>query len=412
MPFSILSLDGGGTWALIQVRILQQRYSAETLGHDILKDYQMVIANSGGSLVLAALCANMPLNKIRTIFEDEKKLKTIFDKKGGIKSWLGFERFSTAKKIIGLRNVLGAPADMPLEDLPAYIGNPGLQIIITGFDYDRERAVFFRSNKLSMMESSNIQDAIAGQKPTNPDFYSITLLNAIHASSNAPILFFDEPAKARYNTPNHPKERLFWDGAIGGNNNPVTAGLLEAMANGVKKEDIQIVSLGTANVVYPVLYGEQGEAGFQHDWLIKKSRIDRDFAEVKKMANAIVSDPPDAATFITHQIMGLEYGQSTPRLIRINPLVKAILNEGNNTWSRPAGALTKEQLKELYDMDMAVTDKENVQLLNKLCDDFFEGHFDNQGIRIGTNKLEPILGHKKFKSALADWNSWKEEAIA
>jgi hypothetical protein len=60
----------------------------------------------------------------------------------------------------------------------------------------------------------------------------------------------------------------------------------------------------------------------------------------------------------------------------------------------------------LYEMDMAVTEDDKIKLIDKLCDDFFNGYFCNQGIRIGGKKLEPILGHKKFNDALNDWNSW------
>lgn len=47
MSYSILSLDGGGSWALIQVKILQQRYGMDAGGHEILRKYDLVIANSG-----------------------------------------------------------------------------------------------------------------------------------------------------------------------------------------------------------------------------------------------------------------------------------------------------------------------------------------------------------------------------
>jgi uncharacterized protein len=405
MAFSILSLDGGGTWALIQVRVLQARYGAEAEGHTILQQFDMVIANSGGSMVLAALCANFKLSKIRQIFEDENILETIFDKKRGFKPGiLGFERFSAKQKVKGLKAVLGPVAEMQLKDLPAFVNKPALQIIICGFDYDRERATYFRSNSLSRMEGRNIEDLVNRVEPSGRGHTSVTLLNAIHASSNAPLVFFDDPARIQY--VGKSEDRLFWDGAVGGNNNPVVSGLLEAMTNGEAIGTIRIVSIGTANTVCPVIYGEKGEPAYDYKWLIKESEIATDLTEVKKMANAIIADPPDAATFNVHQIMGLDYTDRLPRLIRINPMIKPILNLANNTWTMPGINWTEKQMKHLFEMDMAITETTDIALINDMVDDYFAGHFENQGIRTGGKEMVPILGHKTFKDALDDWNSW------
>ena len=78
MDYRILSLDGGGTWALIQVKALMQLYGAETTGHEVLKDFDLVAANSGGSIVLGALLENMALTKVLQLFEDEAIRRTIF----------------------------------------------------------------------------------------------------------------------------------------------------------------------------------------------------------------------------------------------------------------------------------------------------------------------------------------------
>ena len=51
MSYKILSLDGGGSWASIQARILQNIYGIIKC-HDLLREFDRVIANSVGSLVL------------------------------------------------------------------------------------------------------------------------------------------------------------------------------------------------------------------------------------------------------------------------------------------------------------------------------------------------------------------------
>src|SRR5215213_5012469 len=79
MSYKILSLDGGGSWALIQARVLQDLYENSN-GHELLKKFDLVIANSGGSLVLAALCVGLRPSEIISIFESKKDRKEIFSR--------------------------------------------------------------------------------------------------------------------------------------------------------------------------------------------------------------------------------------------------------------------------------------------------------------------------------------------
>ena len=55
MNYKILSLDSGSTLALIQARILQDIYG-DIKGHELFRKFDLAIANSGVSLVLAYLC--------------------------------------------------------------------------------------------------------------------------------------------------------------------------------------------------------------------------------------------------------------------------------------------------------------------------------------------------------------------
>src|SRR5208283_4520510 len=139
MAYSILSLDGGGTWSLIQVKILQERYGNQAKGHDILKQYDMVIANSGGSIILAGLCVNQTLEEIKAIFFKPAILDTIFVRKpiseiDPLNKY--FPRFKTVDKIKGLRAQLGTDCDILLNEIPGFVGKESLQIIITSYDYD------------------------------------------------------------------------------------------------------------------------------------------------------------------------------------------------------------------------------------------------------------------------------------
>ena len=53
MSYKILSLDGGGTWAILEVMALKAIYGGDTPGHQILAEFDLAVANSGGSIVLA-----------------------------------------------------------------------------------------------------------------------------------------------------------------------------------------------------------------------------------------------------------------------------------------------------------------------------------------------------------------------
>src|SRR5436305_6326988 len=161
MQYKILSLDGGGSWALIQARVLVDMYG-DIRGHELLRKFDMVIANSGGSLVLASLCNDMKLTEIISVFKDEDKRKQIFS---ALTFWEKLKwrniaslftrvlgpKYSMERKLKGLINVLKnndhlllegtitTPIiETPLNKLPAIIGKQELQLLIVGFDYFRE----------------------------------------------------------------------------------------------------------------------------------------------------------------------------------------------------------------------------------------------------------------------------------
>jgi patatin-like phospholipase/acyl hydrolase len=425
MAYNILSLDGGGTWALVQARVLKEKYGPDKKGHDILKEYNLVIANSGGSLVLSMLCANKSVKEIIDTFNDVNVLKAIFKKKlvhniSFLKRFL--PNYETENKyhvfVEHLTNNGISYGETLLPELPALIGVGCPEIVITCFDYDRQRAVYFRSNKDSKMEGSSIQNAI-NPNSVDKDFKAVTLAQAVHGASNAPVQFFDDPASFPYTNIKSNgekrtlKNRLFWDGAVGGNNNPVKVGVLEAIANSTNREerrkDIKVVSIGTSCTILPALYNEDGEFKPEYDWLCRISQIDSTIGDFERMATSILSDPPDAASFDAHQVLDLPFKQNDKRFVRINPLIKPILKTQEDTskagWYMPGkkGNWTPEEMKLLFEMDMAIATENGVKLINRLCDDFFIGKFDNQGIRIGGTKLDAILGHKTFNEALNDW---------
>lgn len=68
--YRILSLDGGGSWALLQVLALREIYGSEKRGRDVLADFDLVAANSGGSLTLGGLLTDKTLDEILAFYLD------------------------------------------------------------------------------------------------------------------------------------------------------------------------------------------------------------------------------------------------------------------------------------------------------------------------------------------------------
>jgi patatin-like phospholipase/acyl hydrolase len=238
--YRILSLDGGGSWALIEAAALGDIYGLETPGREILKHFHLAIANSGGSLILAGLILDLSPSAILDLLFNEQVRKGIFVKKffnayilDIICEKLSFRKYKTAQKYMGLAEAFNDPRiDLPLADIKTQLAVE-TDIVITAFDYDRERAKFFRSRSDSK---------------TGPSAKEVTLRQAIHASSTAPVKFFDDPADVKDGEP-----RRFWDGGVGGFNNPVMAGVIETLANyPERRDDIRVLSLGTGNNFLPL----------------------------------------------------------------------------------------------------------------------------------------------------------------
>ncbi len=78
--YRVLSLDGGGPWSVIQAMALIDLYGANATGQDVLRDFDLVAANSGGSIVLGCLVEDLTLGSIRDLFLKETMRRAIFSK--------------------------------------------------------------------------------------------------------------------------------------------------------------------------------------------------------------------------------------------------------------------------------------------------------------------------------------------
>ncbi len=415
----ILSLDGGGTWALVQARILGDIYGENTPGHDILKNFNMAIGNSGGGLVLTSLCANKSPKEIYQILTTKELRNKAFVPLPFWKRLINNlpilkeikPRYDAAAKLKGLKELLGQPwNDILLTDIPDKIGKPDLKIILIGYDYTRRRVKLFRSQKDSKSDFTGNLDG----------YDNVLLVEAAHATSNAPVKYFDEAAKVHVgyrNKTNKGNQELFWDGAISGFNNPVLAGLIEYLVNypDTNKDELAILSIGTSTTILPTLT-EQGVIDLQNKENLFKSPQKEPSGfihDISKLSTSILSDPPDSATYMAqvmlHHNLQKAINNNT-NLIRINPLispVKDAVSDGFlSRYDYPMCYRNLSGIKKfdaLIKMDMDATKDEEVALIKEFTEYFLTNQIDNQLVRGNIYDGRGIIGYVNYKSAKQAW---------
>jgi uncharacterized protein len=410
-PYRILSLDGGGRWSLISVMALQKIFGERARGHDILKNFDLVAANSGGSIVLGGLAENMTLDQLLDLFctsgllfppEPRLSLDRFYH-------WLTRRlfhigpKYDTREKLARLINLLPNSGSGKLTDLPKLIQqNNGCttHFLIVAFDYDWKRAKYFRSNAESLANSSGPTEA--------------SLAQAIHASSTAPVNYFDAPAllPGRVDL-----GYRFWDGSVTGHNNPVLAAVTEVLANGqgrVAHRDMRVLSVGAGTVSLPVVArGSRKERVFVK--IAQRSSLIHDLQE---LAESILDDPPDSASFEAWIMLGnpvpptprdtllareLSTSHEPVSLVRMNPLVRPWKNDAVK-WSPPEG-LTQNDFNRLANIELDARVPEDVRLLVKFARAWLDDNVPNQPIRENPYTFQPRIGHTKFSEALSAWNA-------
>lgn len=395
MNYRILSLDGGGTWALIQVKALMALYDPNTKGQTVLADFDLVAATSGGSIVLGALVEDLSLAQILTMFQDQNTRESIFsptrsfgDKVLRYLTKFG-PKYSAEDKLPALENVLPDKGKVALTSAAAGVRRPGtnadVHLLIIGFDYDTNRATFFRSSPVNDLSWGTGEAA------------DVTLAEAIHASTNAPVNYFDAPATFG------DRPGRYWDGAITGCNNPVLAAVTEAIGKGQAPENLAVLSIGTGSVVLP--WPQPGETDSPYFRKIVDPGI---LTDLRKLATSILDDPPDIATFLAHVMTGRGIGLNRPpadsRVVRMSPLIRPVKNNG--VWSAP-GSMSAAQFAYLANIDMDAIEQEQVSAISSYADLWINSIAPNQPIRINGGTLSRELGQDSFEGARAAWNAIK-----
>ena len=423
-PYNILSLDGGGSWALIQVKCLQRLFGADKRGHEILRYFDLVAANSGGSLVLAALVANLPLPVILNLFTNGTSLPDIFAHsrslwplvhsvlKVGPQYSTAHKRTALEKHLVALEKqalpplAKGRIATLYLKDVPAYVageeGANGPHLLITTYDYNRQRSSFFRSNLHSYGDSAYLQERLMPGAPLSLRSKAMKLLDAVHASSTAPVNFFDAPAHVDIEgQPNY-----LWDGGVAGYNNPVLAAVTEALTNNVAADRIRVLSIGTGAKVYPVLL--KGRRSNPPNLVTEPKANDWFTHDLRKLASAVVGAPPDAASFVAFTALNpgavfrhVEGGAPlNPNFIRANPSIQPELV--GDEWRIPARfeqhaslANRSAMMGDLRNLELDAVKPKDVGLVVKVCDAWLADELPNQPIR-ASNTLQCLVGQDRF----------------
>jgi hypothetical protein len=359
-------------------------YGGNATGHEVLRDFDLAAANSGGSIVLGGLVENMSLTTLLNFFLSEEKRKSVFVEKLHLPDT---PKYATEGKLKGLEAALpdrgGWFLSQAAADILSNSTGIAVHLLIAGFDYDRKRSRFFRSAPAS------------GPDWGDGDPAQVRVAEAIHASTNAPVLFFDKPAEL----PSEPGKR-YWDGGITGCNNPVLAAVTEAVVLGQAPGSIVALSLGTGTVCLPpapdgappsAIYAVRENPGVLHD--------------LQKMASSIVDDPPDAASFVAHVMAGGSPGLPAPadsRIVRMNPLVAPVRDDGGN-WRLPDG-LDENAFETLVNLAMDAVEQEQVQAIQNFASLWLQDKIGNQAIRSDGN-LKAEIGQDAYSQAKAAWNA-------
>jgi hypothetical protein len=392
MAYRILSMDGGGSWALIEVEALIKLFGGDKTGHEVLGEFDMVAANSGGSLVLAGLVENLKLTDLRSYFLDEAKRRSIFSRTSSVGDRVLHEltglgpKYDAEGKLPALERQLPRTGNTLLPDAAAGVkghGGKDIHLLIIGFDYDHTRATYFRSAP------------VGGGKWGSGAVATVTLAQAVHASTNAPVNYFDAPATIPG------CDERYWDGGITGCNNPVLAAVTEAIVMGRKPTEIVALSLGTGTVRLPLAAPGARPSSFEAPWT-DPSLV----ADLRKLATSILDDPPDAATFIAHVATGGPVGvpeSAHSRVVRMNPLIRPIKDSDGN-WAQPSG-MTPAQFKFLCRVDMDAVEANEVAAIAHYTELWLADGAPNQPIRADGRTFEPEIGFAKFSQARAAWQT-------
>jgi len=184
---------------------------------------------------------------------------------------------------------------------------------------------------------------------------------------------------------------------MGGYNNPLMAGVVDAIALGAEPGDIEVLSIGTGTV--RLVPFDLALPTTPADLIAPRVRP-RILENATRAAGCILDDPPDAATYTAHIVL-----QNSPSelgsAVRLNPVVQPVRRNG--TWTYPDG-LPKDLFDALVGLDMDATGDADVQRIRQLAAAWIGGDAENQPIRM-RDDLSCALGDRTFAEAKSRWEN-------
>ncbi len=373
---------------------LGRLFGKDTPGHEILRVFDLAAGTSTGSLVLAGLLENMTPAKIQNLFLDERTRRNFFAPTQNLfyrlLSFLGFiPRYQEKGKARAIRELLPGLKTRILAEAAALVPRPNskapLHLLVIAFDYDRNVAAFFRSK---------VTRSPGWGSGGESDF---SVAEVVDASTTAPVAYFDAPSQLYLEK----RCMRFWDGAMGGYNNPVLAAVTEAIVLGANPQEIVALSLGTRRVALP-----PAPAGETRSPLFRNPTPSGLLQDARKAATVILDDPPDSATFLAHVLTGGSQGlwsETDSRIIRMCPMISPVLTP-DGIW-KPPGNLDEKEFSILAQMRMDELAPAHLQRMVNYASLWMEDLVPNQPVRMDYDKLECEIGYSSFHAA---WDAWKK----
>jgi len=303
-------------------------------------------------------------------------------------------KYSSKRKREAFENLFPEVNRIQMEELPKLVGKESLKFVVSTYDALNNRAKFFKSY---------------GSQKKNYD--SVRLTQAIHGSSNAPVQYFDFPA--RFKAKGTEIFYELWDGALGGFNNPVLAGIIEVFKLGIDLSKIKVISLGTSNTLMSLTDKKKFWKWKQIAIKYRRKKLHMNKlapqfkffkTTVLNQAKTILYQPPDTANYIAMMFLKATTGLlPNDNFIRLSPLIHFDSNSDGKTIPL---------INKLYELDMDLTKDSEVSLLFDCFDSWKKGKIYNQPIDFEVtreNDVNFIEGQVSYEEGIKLWNRWDKD---
>jgi hypothetical protein len=182
-------------------------------------------------------------------------------------------------------------------------------------------------------------------------------------------------------------------------NNPLLAGVIDLLGDGIAASDLVALSIGTGTTK---LAPATAVPPPPDDLAQPRARASI-ATNIERAAGCILDDPPDSATFSTHIILASARGADPTReagVVRLSAMVRPVL--GADGWKVPPG-LTADDFQALQKLEMDAVKDEEVALIARLGAAWIAGTVPNQPIRMRSDNLASSLGEELYSAAVARW---------